>query len=70
MLQASCLQKRPEWRGAIPSRAMSAGRVIPALTILPAITDPVSRIPLMTLLPDLIAFGRHQGETISLLGVQ
>jgi hypothetical protein len=49
---------------------MSAGRVIPALTILPAITDPVSRIPLMTLLPDLIAFGRHQGETISLLGVQ
>jgi hypothetical protein len=49
---------------------MSAGRVIPALTILLAITDPVSRIPLMTLLPDLIAFGRHQGETISLLGVQ
>jgi hypothetical protein len=49
---------------------MCAGRLIPALTILPAITDPVSCIPLMTMLPDLISFGRHQGETIPVLSVQ
>jgi hypothetical protein len=70
MLQASWPQKRPEWREAIPSPATCAGRVTPASTILPAITDPVSRIPLMTMLPDLIAFGRHQGETIPLLSMQ